>query len=96
MILKDFLDTNYKKLRLSESLTKLTEQHSEASNILITRYNLDQSLAAPIVEYGQYVLTKGSDEEKRNMLLGIENTLILMNDKLRLSHPAARIKQNNS
>lgn len=88
LILKEFIDLNYKKLKPSDVLSKSITQHREASDLLMTHYDIRHELGHPTVEYSRYVLTKGSDEEKIGLINGIENNLILKDETIRLEATA--------
>lgn len=47
-------------------------------------YAIERQLAHPLVEYARYVLSKGSDEEKRNLATGIINEMAVKNDTMTL------------
>lgn len=83
-ILKEFIELNYKKLKLSDELNKLIAQHREAANTFMKHYDIQQNLEHPLVEFGRYVLAKGTDEEKSHLIYGIESELILKDEKLRI------------
>lgn len=88
LILKEFIDLNYKKLKPSDVLSKSITQHREASDLLMAHYDIRHELGHPTVEYSRYVLTKGSDEEKTGLINGIENNLILKDETIRLEATA--------
>lgn len=95
-ILKEFIELNYKKLKLSDELTKLIVQHREAANSLMKHYDIQQDLEDPLVEFGRYVLVKGTDEEKSHLICGIESELTLKDEKLRFYRPRVTpIKDSN-
>lgn len=79
IILKDFINNNPRKLQFSDDLKKLVVQHREATNALMNHYDMHQSLSEPIIEYSRYILTKGSDEEKLQLIEGIVNNLTIRN-----------------
>lgn len=83
IVLKDFIELNYRRLKLSEELSALIKQHREAASTLMKHYNIQRELAHPLVEFTRYVLTKGTDEERLHLIGGIESKLILKDEKLR-------------
>lgn len=89
IILNDFINNNHKKVKISDELSQLISQHREASNILITHYDIDQQLDDPVVEYARYVLNKGSELKKRQLVDGITNNLLLKNGVLKIDRGAA-------
>ncbi|MFZ3009929.1 MAG: recombinase family protein [Candidatus Microsaccharimonas sp.] len=76
-ILQDFIEQNYKKISLNSNIIEVISRHQEASKLLMTRYAVELELAHPLVEYGRYVLSKGSDDEKSFLVSGIASVLIL-------------------
>ncbi len=88
-ILKDFIDINYKKLKTSKELSDIISRHREASNILMGHYDISQQLDNPVVEYARYVLKKGSESEKRQLVIGIVSELLLKNGALKIVRKAA-------
>lgn len=82
-ILKEFIELNYKKLKLTEGLTKLITQHREAASTLMAHYDIQRELEHPLVEFARYVLIKGADEEKLRLICGIESELALKDEKIR-------------
>lgn len=84
LMLKDFVELNYKKLVLTEELGTIVTQHNEASNTLLMHYDISRKLETPIVEYARYALTRGSDNEKIRLVLGINNSLEVKGEVIRL------------
>ena len=76
-IFSDFMDRNYKKIKLSEELTKLINQHQKASVALLKRYNSEHKLEHPVVEYSRHIFTDGSDEEVLSFMNGVLTNLTL-------------------
>lgn len=89
LILKEFIELNYKRLKLTDELSKSIAQHREATGMLMAHYDMQRELEHPIIEYARYVLTKGSDEEKANLVSGITSQLTLKDEKLRLYRPSS-------
>lgn len=85
IILKDFIERNYKKLKLSEELTQLTSRHQKASNTLIMHYGMEQVLQHPLVEYARYVLLRGSEDEKMKFVQGIVTMIVVKNGLMRIA-----------
>lgn len=84
LMLKEFVELNYKKLRLADDLTKTIAQHREASSTLMAHYDIERELEHPIVEYARYVLTRGSDDENRELVGGIKNELVIKNESIKI------------
>jgi site-specific DNA recombinase len=87
IILKEFIEINYKKLKLSDELNKLINQHRETASMLMKHYDIQRDLEHPIIEFARYVLTKGSDEEKLHLVSGVESKITLKDEKLRFYRP---------
>lgn len=62
LLLKEFVEQNYKKLKLSDKFSKAVKQHQEAPNILMAHYHMKHKLEHTAVEYTRCVIVKGSDE----------------------------------
>lgn len=82
-ILEEFIKLNYKKLKLSDELSRLIAQHHEAASTLMAHYDIQRELEHPLVEFARYVLIKGADEEKLRLICGIESELALKDEKIR-------------
>lgn len=82
LILQEFVELNYKKLKLTDELIRLITQHREAATMLMAHYNVRQVLEHPIIEYVRYVLAKGTDNEKCNLVNGINDDLNLTNGQV--------------
>lgn len=82
-ILEEFIKLNYKKLKLSDELSRLIAQHHEAARTLMAHYDIQRELEHPLVEFARYVLIKGADEEKLRLICGIESELALKDKKIR-------------
>lgn len=93
LILKEFVELNYKRLKLTDELSKSIAQHREASSTLMAHYDIERELEHPIVEYARYVLTKGSDEEKLNLVSGFESQLVIKDETLRFYRPKSNQTQ---
>src|SRR5690606_12151464 len=90
LIVKEFIELNHRKLILNDELKHAIKQHQEASNILLAHYDIERRLDKPIVEYARYVLSKGSDSERAGLTGGIQNKLILKDQRLRLHTTSSR------
>lgn len=84
--MKSFIELNYKKLKLSEELNNVVAQHREAFNLLMKHYEIERQLEHPLVEYARYVLTRGSDEEKKNLVAGIIDKMLVKNEVIGLAN----------
>lgn len=93
VLFKEFIDQNYKKLKLSDELTRAVSRHREATSTLMTHYSVKRQLEPPIVEYARYVLAKGSDEEKTDLVAGITNKIVVKDEKLRFYRPKQETTQ---
>lgn len=82
-MLKEFIELNYKKFRLTYDLTKTIAQNREVSSTLMAHYDIERELEHPIVEYAHYVLTGGSDDENRELVGGIKNELVIKNESIK-------------
>lgn len=75
LALKEFVEQNYEKLKLSDELASAVTRHQEAANVLMKHYGMSGTLEHPLVEYVRYVLKKGSNEEKTGLASGITDQL---------------------
>lgn len=85
-ILKEFIELNYKKLKLSDELNKLIAQHRRAATVLMAYYDVQRKLEHPTVEYARYVLSRGDKSQKAGLVAGISNTINIKDGQLIIAH----------
>ena len=83
-MLQEFIENNYKTIRISDKLSLKIEKHYLFTKALLEQYNLRHPLDAPLVEYGRYTLMRGTEFERSVLSTGIKTRLQLRNNKLEI------------
>lgn len=81
-LMKDFIEHNYKDIQITDKLRAKVEKHSHIAKTLLTHYDIDKSLDDPLVEYGRYVLTRGTETEKTNLAAHMKTKLQIIDSQL--------------
>jgi hypothetical protein len=82
VLLQEFIETNYKKMRVSNKLLAKIERHYSTVRALLEHYGIDRRLDDPIIEYSRYVLARGTESEKSVLAEGITTKLQVKNSQL--------------
>lgn len=85
ILLQQFIEANYKKLRITNKLQAKVDKHYYVTKTLINHYKVALALSVPLVEYSRYVLTSGTEFEKSALADGIENHLVINKGEIRFS-----------
>lgn len=81
-LLQEFIEKNYKKMRLSDKLQARVERHNHIAQTLPEHYGVVRQLETPLVEYARYVLARGTEAEKTSLAANIRTKLQIKNDAL--------------
>ena len=81
-LLQEFIEANYKKIRISDKLQAKIERHYGATQSILSHYKIKQKLDKPLIEYSRYVLSAGTENEKTMLARGIKRKLKIRNGKL--------------
>lgn len=82
ILLQEFIEVNYHKLKYTDKLKAKVDKHYSATKTLLTHYKIDQKLDAPFVEYSRYVLKSGTEHEKTALAAGIITKLQIREGEL--------------
>ena len=81
-LMKDFIEANHKKIKLTDKLRARVDKHMYITKTLLTHYKIDQKLDAPFIEYARYVLLNGTESEKTALATGMETILQIRHGEL--------------
>lgn len=84
-LLQEFVETNHRKIRVSNKLLAKIERHYSTARTLLEHYRIEQKLDDPIIEYTRYVLGRGTEHEKKGLAQGIETKLLITGGVLGLA-----------
>lgn len=84
-ILQEFVEKNYKDIKISDRLRSKMEKHYQITKTLLDHYNLEQPLEAPLIEYSRYVLTRGTEIERTAYANGFITKLKISHSQLFLA-----------
>ena len=82
ILLQEFIEANYKRIRISDKLQAKVEKHYAVTKTLFSYYKIEQELDIPFIEYSRYVLSKGTESEKKMLAGGIRAKFIIKNSQL--------------
>lgn len=82
VLLQEFIEINYKKMRISNKLQARVEKHYGTTKALLDHYKIEQKLDVPFIEYARYVLTRGTENERTILADGITTKFKLKNGSL--------------
>lgn len=82
ILLQEFIERNHKKIRITDKLQAKVEKHYSVTKTLFEHYKIEQKLDIPFIEYSRYVLSKGTESEKKMFADGIRAKFIIMNSQL--------------
>ena len=79
ILLQEFIEAHYKKVRISDKIQAKIEKHMYVTKSLLDHYKIDQKLDVPLIEYSRYVLSMGTEIEKAALADGITTKLKIKN-----------------
>ena len=82
VLLREFIETNHKIMRISDKLQAQVEKHYSTTRTLLEHYKIEQFLDNPFVEYTRYVLIRGTQNEKTSLTNGIATKLRIKESQL--------------
>ncbi len=84
VLLREFIEENYKKIDISDKLRAKVEKHYSVTKTLLDHYKVEVQLENPFIEYSRYVLSNGTENEKTTFANGIGGKLLIKDGKLKL------------
>jgi site-specific DNA recombinase len=87
ILLQEFIETNHKKIRITDKLQAKIEKHYGVTKTLFDYYKVEVELESPFVEYSRYVLNNGTEGERTSLTKGMLTRLAIKDSILELIEP---------
>lgn len=87
ILLQEFIESNHKKIRVTDKLQAKIEKHYGVAKTLFDYYKVEVELESPFVEYARYVLNNGTEVERTSLTKGMLTRLAIKDSILELIEP---------
>lgn len=79
VLLQEFIETNHKKMLISDKLRAKVEKHYAVTKTLFDHYKVEAKLEDPFIEYSRFVLNNGTETERAILAAGLKIKIQIKN-----------------
>jgi site-specific DNA recombinase len=84
-MLQEFVEDNYGDIEINDKLRSKTEKHHQVTKTLMDHYEFERKLENPFVEYSRYILSRGTEAERKMYVNGFITKLLINSGDLSIS-----------